>query len=166
VIFVTVGTNEAPFDRLLEAFDRLEREEHLVIQCGASSVRPAGAHCLDFISFAELVEHVRAARVVVTHAGVGSVAVALANGKRPLVVPRLAKFGEAVDDHQVAFARRFATGGQVRLLEDLDALRSALDQDGSAADIDEPQGALAAEIRAYIDAVVGPSQQRLVPDPR
>jgi UDP-N-acetylglucosamine transferase subunit ALG13 len=166
VIFVTVGTNEAPFDRLLEAFDRLERDEQLVIQCGASPIRPPGADCLDFISFAELVDYVRAARVVVTHAGVGSVAVALANGKRPIVVPRLAKFGEAVDDHQVAFARRFAAGGQVRLLEDLEALPSALEQDGSMARVDQPVGALAAELRAYIEAVVGPSPQRLVPDPR
>ncbi|MDX6439999.1 MAG: hypothetical protein QOF45_2582 [Gaiellaceae bacterium] len=166
MIFVTVGTNEAPFDRLLQAFDQVKREEQIVIQCGASSIRPAGADCVDFISFADLVEHVQAARVVVTHAGVGSVAVALANGKRPIVVPRLAEFGEAVDDHQVAFGRRFAAGGQVRLLEDLAVLPAALEQDGSTAQVDEPVGALAAELRAYIEAVVGPSPQRLVPDTR
>lgn len=166
MIFVTVGTNEAPFDRLLEVFDRVERDEQIVIQCGASSIRPAGADCLDFISFAELVEHVRAARVVVTHAGVGSVAVALANGKRPIVVPRLARFGEAVDDHQLAFARRFAAGGQVRLVEDLETLPSALEQYGGAARADEPAGALAVELRAYLEAAIGSSPQRLVPDLR
>jgi beta-1,4-N-acetylglucosaminyltransferase len=166
VIFVTVGTNEAPFDRLLEMLGRVERDEQLVIQCGASSIRPARAECVDFISFTELVEHVRAARLVVTHAGVGSVAVALANGKRPIVVPRLARFGEAVDDHQLAFARRFAASGQVRLVEDLEALPSALEQDGRAARVDEASGALAAELRAYIEAAIGSRPQRLVPDPR
>ena len=166
MIFVTVGTNEAPFDRLVQLFDRLERDEQVVIQCGASSSRPSGADCVDFISFTELVEHVRAARVVVTHAGVGSVAVALANGKRPIVVPRLARFGEAVDDHQLAFARRFAATGQVRLVEELEELPSALDETVGAAEVDTPTGTLARELRAYIDAAVVSSPRRLAPNPR
>jgi UDP-N-acetylglucosamine transferase subunit ALG13 len=166
VIFVTVGTNEAPFDRIVEVFDRLERDEQIVIQCGASSIRPARADCVDFISFTELVEHVRAARVVVTHAGVGSVAVALANGKRPIVVPRLARFGEAVDDHQLAFARRFAATGQVRLVENVEELPSALEETGGAAELDAPTGTLARELRAYIEAAIVSSPRRLAPNTR
>ena len=166
MIFVTVGTNEAPFDRLVERFDRVERDEHVIIQCGASSIRPARAECVDFISFTELVEHVRAARIVVTHAGVGSVAVALANGKHPIVVPRLARFGEAVDDHQLAFARRFAATGQVRLVEDLEELPAALEETGDAAEVHTPTGMLARELRAYIEHAVVSSPRRLAPNPR
>ena len=75
-----------------------------------------------------MVESVTRARVVVTHAGVGSVLVALGAGKRPVVVPRRGRFGEAVDDHQVDFARRFEQAGLVTLVEDADGLEDALAQ--------------------------------------
>lgn len=163
MIFVTVGTNEAPFDRLLAAVDGLEVEETTVVQCGSSALRPAGCECVEFMSFDQIVEHVRAARVVVTHAGVGSVLVALANGKRPIVVPRLAAHGEAVDDHQLAFARRFASEGQVRLVDELDRLRGVLREEGTHTVERRPgpgDGGLAADIRRYIDAELGSSMQR------
>ena len=76
-----------------------------MVQGGALELAAgAGARGSTSSPFDELVEHVRRARVVVSHAGVGSVLTALANGKRPVVVPRLHRFGEAVDDHQLPFA--------------------------------------------------------------
>jgi UDP-N-acetylglucosamine--N-acetylmuramyl-(pentapeptide) pyrophosphoryl-undecaprenol N-acetylglucosamine transferase len=126
VIFVTVGTNEAPFDRLLLALDRLPRGEQLIVQTGASRMRPRGAVCIEQLPFEALADHVRRARVVVMHAGVGSVLVALTNGKRPVIVPRRAEFGEAVDDHQIAFARRFAAAGLATLVEDEETLPAAV----------------------------------------
>ena len=153
MIFATAGTNEAPFDRLLEALDALPRTEPLVVQHGASAVRPRDAHCVDFLAFEELVEHVRAARVVVTHAGVGSVTVALANGKRPLVVPRLRRFGEAVDDHQVVFARRFADAGLVTLVEDpCDLEQAVANGAGDGAGSVAAGGPLVEELAAYVEA--------------
>jgi len=124
VIFVTVGTNEAGFDRLLRAVERIPQDD-LVVQCGHGAHRPRNAHCVDFLSFGELVEHVRKADAVITHAGVGSVMVALGNGKTPIVVPRLHRFGEAVDDHQLDFARRLASNGLVVLVEDAERLAEA-----------------------------------------
>jgi UDP-N-acetylglucosamine transferase subunit ALG13 len=126
MIFVTVGTNETPFDRLLLALERLPAGERLVVQAGASQVRPRGAECVEELPFEALAEYVRRARVVVTHAGVGSILVALTNGKRPVIVPRLEKLGEAVDDHQVVFARRFAEAGLATLVEDVDELPAAV----------------------------------------
>jgi UDP-N-acetylglucosamine transferase subunit ALG13 len=126
MIFVTVGTNETPFDRLVRAVDNLELDEELVVQHGSSTVRPEGARCVDFLPFEELVEHVRRARLVVSHAGVGSVLVALSSGRRPIVVPRLRRFGEAVDDHQAAFAKRLHAAGMVQLVKDPGELRDAL----------------------------------------
>lgn len=117
MIFVTVGTNEARFDRLLEAVAAVDLDEEVVVQRGASNVCPANAQVHDFLPFAVLVDFVRSSRAVVSHAGVGSIIVALANGKRPIVVPRLKEFGEAVDDHQLAFARRFDAQGLVTLAE-------------------------------------------------
>jgi UDP-N-acetylglucosamine transferase subunit ALG13 len=122
MIFVTVGTNEAPFDRLLRAVEGLEFDD-VVVQCGSSSFRPKNATCFEFLAFEKLIEYVRSASLVVAHAGVGSIAVALSNGRKPAVVPRLHQYGEAVDDHQVALGRKLEGRGLVTLVEDPGRLR-------------------------------------------
>ena len=117
-VFVTVGTNEARFDRLVGAAGRLADRERVVLQRGSSGLDAPGTDCHDFMTYQEVCDQVRAARVVVTHAGVGSVGVALHHGKLPIVVPRLRRFGEAVDDHQLLFARQLADLGLAQLVED------------------------------------------------
>jgi UDP-N-acetylglucosamine transferase subunit ALG13 len=150
VIFVTVGTNEARFDRLLHSVDALALDEEIVVQCGSSPVRPSNARCVDFLHFDDMVEHVRGARVVVAHAGVGTVLVALANDRRAIVVPRLQRYGEAVDDHQLDFARRLHEVGLVHLVEDPFDLAEAL-----SLPLDPPAAnghatGLAEELQAYL----------------
>jgi UDP-N-acetylglucosamine transferase subunit ALG13 len=153
MIFVTVGTNEARFDRLLQAVAALTTEEEIVVQHGSSQVRPANAELHDFLPFERMVELIVRARVVVTHAGVGSIMVALGNGKRPVAVPRLKAFGEAVDDHQLAFGRRFARAGLVTLVESPDELGRSLGGDHSAGA--RPRAtALAADLRAFLEQTV------------
>ncbi len=125
-VFVTVGTNEARFDRLVDAAGRLGDRERVVLQRGSSGLDAPGTDCHDFMTYQEVCDHVRAARVVVTHAGVGSVGVALHHGKRPIVVPRLRRFGEAVDDHQLLFARQLAEMGLAQLVEDPADLPAAI----------------------------------------
>jgi exopolysaccharide biosynthesis glucuronosyltransferase PssE len=122
VILVTIGTSE-PFDRLLASLDHLPNGERLVVQTGASTVRPEGAECIDYLAFDHLMELVRDARIVICHAGVGTTLAVLALGKRPIVVPRVAKYGEAVDDHQLEFGQRLAAAGLVTLVQDPASLR-------------------------------------------
>jgi UDP-N-acetylglucosamine transferase subunit ALG13 len=151
MIFVTVGTNEARFDRLLHAVAALPAGEEIVVQYGASIVRPGNATLHDFMPFEQIVEHVRRARVVVTHAGVGSIIVSLSNGKKPVVVPRLKLFGEAVDDHQLFFGRRFAEAGLVTFVESPDDLRGALAAEHDGAGLAPKAGALAGDLRTFIE---------------
>jgi UDP-N-acetylglucosamine transferase subunit ALG13 len=119
MIFVTVGTTHFPFDRLLSAVATLETDEELVVQRGPSHVPLANARVMDFLSFDELNHHVRTAKTVISHAGVGSIMVALSHGKRPIVVPRLERFGEAVDDHQLQVATLLDRADRVRAVDDL-----------------------------------------------
>jgi len=151
MIFATTGTCE-PFDRLLQAFDGIELGEELVVQHGISPVRPRGARCVDFLAYSELVELVRSARVVVTHGGVGSVLTALANGKRPVVVPRLAERGEAIDDHQLEFARKIAAAGVIELVEDPAELGARLVTSHAQPRRVAPDPRLVAELREYLTA--------------
>jgi UDP-N-acetylglucosamine transferase subunit ALG13 len=119
VIFVTVGTTHFPFDRLLSAVAALDTDQELVVQRGPSRVSLGNAWVTDFLAFDKLNDHVRRADIVITHAGVGSIMVALSHGKRPVVVPRLERFGEAVDDHQVQVATQLDRTGRVRAVLDL-----------------------------------------------
>ena len=154
MIFVTVGTNEAPFDRLVEAVRGLPGE--IVLQHGASTVRPGNAQCIESLPYEAMIETMRRAEVVITHAGVGSVLTALAAGMRPVVVPRLRRYGEAVDDHQLEFARHLASSGLVRVVEDPTTLAGALDV-AAAAPLPElgPSRALVSELREYLARVLG-----------
>jgi UDP-N-acetylglucosamine transferase subunit ALG13 len=153
VIFVSVGTNEARFDRLLQAVETLDAPDGLVVQHGPSPVRPRGATCVDYLSFEEMTEHIRSARVLIMHAGVGSILAALGNGVRPVVVPRLKRFGEAVDDHQVAYGRRLHEEGLVELVEDPGGLAEAVARhDGAFAGQVGVEGRLVEELREFIRA--------------
>jgi UDP-N-acetylglucosamine transferase subunit ALG13 len=156
VILVTVGSSTFPFDRLLRAVDALPRDEELVVQHGASGVRPAGARCVEFLPFDDLAALVRQARVVVTHAGVGSILLALSNGRHPVVVPRLRSFGETVDDHQLECARRFGRDGLVTVVEDPALLGAALAaaSDSVAGPAEAADVPLVLELKAYIRAAV------------
>jgi UDP-N-acetylglucosamine transferase subunit ALG13 len=159
MIFVSVGTHEAPFDRLLRSVYALALDEQIVVQRGPSRVRSSGRVVeAEYLSFDEVVRHIRKARAVVMHAGVGSVMVALANGKRPIVMPRLHRFDEHVDDHQLELARRLEAHGLVTLVEQLEALREALEREA------EPPGRmsdapwLGNDLGEYLAAHLGASR--------
>ena len=157
MIFVTVGTNEARFDRLLGEVERLSLDEDLVIQHGHSSpIRVPGARIVAFMPFDEMVETIQRARAVVTHAGVGSIMVSLANAKRPIVVPRRKAFAEAVDDHQLQLGRRFADAGLVTLVETPSDLAGALKGQQPAPSV-MAAGSLAADLRSYLERVIAPA---------
>jgi UDP-N-acetylglucosamine transferase subunit ALG13 len=69
---------------------------------------------------------------VISHAGVGSIMVALSHGKRPIVVPRLERFGEAVDDHQLQVATLLDRAGRVTAVDDLADLGAVVASTASA----------------------------------
>lgn len=154
-VLVTVGTGEARFDRLLHAVSHLDLEgERMVVQYGSSSVLPEGADCVDFLPFDDLDALMRSARAIVCHAGIGSVAMALAHGRRPIVVPRLSEHGEAVDDHQVFFARRLEAAGLATVVDEPERLNAAL-AGGHSAPTPDAAPDLAAAIGAALDELLG-----------
>jgi beta-1,4-N-acetylglucosaminyltransferase len=151
MIFVTIGTSE-PFERLLGGLPLPPAGEELVVQMGESNTQPAGATCLTYMAFDELADYVRRARLVVTHAGVGTIMVAHQADKRCIVVPRLARFGEAIDDHQLLLARRLDALGIVTLVEDMRMLPEVLAAaNGSLEPVDDwhPAG-LASELGDFL----------------
>lgn len=111
MIFVTLGTHEQPFDRAVDVVGELETTgEEMLIQHGSTPARQDmhNAEWVKYLEWDALTASMRHAEVVVTHAGVGSAVTAIRAGKKPIMVPRLARFGEHVDDHQLELAQRLA----------------------------------------------------------
>jgi UDP-N-acetylglucosamine transferase subunit ALG13 len=127
VIFATVGSHPTyRFERLLSALEALPADEELVVQHGPGP-RPANAtHAVPWMTFAEIVEHMEHAEHVVSHAGAGTILCASSVGQVPIVFPRLQRFGETVDDHQVELARRLAEDGQLVVVESAPELVEAV----------------------------------------
>lgn len=107
MIFVTLGTHHDPFSRLIDGLDALPAAD-LIVQYGHSLPPREASSTADFLPFADMVERIRRADAVITHAGVGSILLCLRNGHVPLVVPRQRRHGEHVDDHQVELTRALA----------------------------------------------------------
>lgn len=112
MIFVTVGTHEQQFNRLVECVDRLKGEgkitEDVFVQTGFSTYEPQHCQWSKLIPFDLMKQYYADARIVITHGGPASFIDALKIGKTPIVVPRQAQFGEHVNDHQVDFAEQVA----------------------------------------------------------
>jgi UDP-N-acetylglucosamine transferase subunit ALG13 len=117
MIFVTVGTHEQPFDRLVEEVDRIKGAGRLAdrvfIQTGYSTYRPRFCEHREFISFREMMDRTESARLVITHGGPGSIMPVIYLGKIPVAVPRQKRFNEHVDNHQVSFCRKIAAKGKI-----------------------------------------------------
>lgn len=109
MLFVTVGNATQPFIRLLRAIDELktagEISGHVVLQVGrASSFRPQSCEYHDVVPYERFTELIAEADVIVSHAGAGTLTHVMGIGKTPVVMPRRAKYGEHVDDHQLELA--------------------------------------------------------------
>lgn len=107
MILVTVGTHDQGFDRLVCSMDRLARQcdERVIVQRGSSTYRPRYARHFRFTTGQEMVNLTREARVVVSHAAAGAIILSLNYGKPLVLVPRLRKLGEHLDDHQLELAK-------------------------------------------------------------
>jgi len=125
VIFVTVGTHQQPFPRLIEALASLEPAD-LIVQHGNSPAPEGAREAVPFLPFPDILDRMRAAQAVVSHAGVGSILLARRLGHTPVVVPRQRRYDEHVDDHQVGLTRAFAEVHLVIPVWDVNGLKAAV----------------------------------------
>lgn len=126
MVFVTLGSQKFQFNRLLRTVDQLIEQnsitEPVFAQTGASDYIPkhyASSAFLDRDSFAQKVQE---SAVVITHGGTGAIVGALKQGKPVIAVPRLARYGEHVDDHQLQLLQQFEEMGMIAVCYDLDKL--------------------------------------------
>ena len=113
MIVLNVGTESFGFDRLVRAVDEaaLGLGEPVFAQIGSCAHEPRAMEHARLVPFDELRARLTSASRVVCHAGAGTTLLAMSLGHVPVLLPRLAKHGEHVDDHQVEFAERLAERG-------------------------------------------------------
>jgi beta-1,4-N-acetylglucosaminyltransferase len=116
MIFLTVGT-QFPFDRLVKAVDKIASQngfdERIFGQVGTTLYRPINFRAVASLEKNKFDKYLREAKAIISHAGMGTILMALEYKKPLLVMPRLKRYGEAVNDHQVDITRKFEQLGHI-----------------------------------------------------
>ena len=130
MIFVTLGSQKFQFDRLLRALDELLEEgviaDTIFAQTGASTYTPKNYEYIPFMDREAFAAAMDKADLVITHAGTGAIISAVKKGKKVIAVPRLAKYGEHVDDHQIQIVNQFKDMNLIMGVYSCDDLAEAL----------------------------------------
>lgn len=132
MILVVLGTHELPFTRLLIEIDRLKDngfiQEEVVVQHGHTEYQSENMLLHPFVSYEEMERLYEGARMIITHAGTGSVMMGLRKNKTVIAAPRLKKYGEHNDDHQLQLVSVFATQGHILVWNDGDHLDEIMEE--------------------------------------
>ncbi len=128
MIYVTVGSHYQSFDRLIKKIDDLidQIDEEVVMQIGYSTYLPQRAAYFHFCPIQKAQGLIQKAALIVSHAGIGTIISARRFGKPMVIVPRLKKYHEHNNDHQLEIAETVKTRPWVRVVEDLDLLEESI----------------------------------------
>ena len=132
MIFVTLGTQNNSFHRLLEEIqkniDNGKIKEEVIVQNGYTKFESSKMKLIKEISQDEFNRLIDQASLVITHGGVGSIISAITKGKKVIAVPRLKKYNEHVNDHQIEIIDSFNEKGFIIGIHSVEELGEALDK--------------------------------------
>ena len=167
MIFVTVGFQGA-FDRLIGAVDEWAAQRSrsdIFAQIGKGKYVPKHMRFADFVDPSEFRRLVEEAKLVVAHAGIGSILSSLELGKPIVVMPRRAKFREQRNDHQIATAEYFERRGRVTVAYEAESLAEKLDHALTLEDSEripsQAPSQLIHNIRSFLSDRLAPEDLRL-----
>lgn len=126
MILVTLGTQDKPFTRLLDAIQREidngNIKDRVVVQAGCTKYDTKDMELFDLIPLEDFDKLMGECDLLITHGGVGSIITGLKKDKKVIAVPRLAKYGEHINDHQKQIIEKFSEAGNIIGVSDLDDL--------------------------------------------
>lgn len=130
MIFITLGSQKFQFNRLLIEIDRLVEEkkinEEVFAQIGYSDYKPKNYKYKEFLDRDKFAEIMSRCNKVITHGGTGAIVGAVKRGKKVIAVPRLAKYGEHVDDHQLQIIEQFTEMNFILGVKEVDEIENKL----------------------------------------
>jgi len=118
MILVTLGTQDKKFNRLLEKIDELidngKIEDEVVVQAGfTKDYKSDNMKIFELISKEEFDNLIKKCDILITHGGVGAILTGLKYNKKVIAVPRLKKYKEHVNDHQIQIVSNFHDEGYI-----------------------------------------------------
>ncbi len=132
MIFVTLGTNDESFARLLKAIDKeIEKgtiKERVVVQAGCTKYKSKNMEIFDLIPRDEFDKYISECDLLITHGGVGSILTGINHGKKVIAVPRLAKYNEHGNDHQLQIVDNFSERKYILAVKDLNKLGKTIEK--------------------------------------
>lgn len=132
MIFVCLGSQQYPFDRLLKKLDELKGagkiREEIFAQIGSSNYIPEFYSWERFITQEVYEKKLDEASMVISHGGTGAIVKALKKGKKVIAIPRQAKYGEHADDHQFQIVDFMYENGYVYKVVEMSELQGTIDQ--------------------------------------
>lgn len=131
MIFITLGSQKFQFDRLLKEIDKLvvakKLNDEIFAQVGYSTYKPKHYQYKAFLDREEFAKWEGKADIVITHGGTGAIIGAVKKGKKVIAVPRLARYGEHVDDHQTQLIAQFKEQNLICGLDDVSQIEKGLE---------------------------------------
>ena len=132
MILVTLGTQDKSFIRLVKEIDRLVSKkiikEKVIVQLGCTKYKSKDLETFDLIEFDKLEKLTKEANLIITHGGVGSILTGLKYDKKVIALPRLAKYKEHTNDHQIQIVNEFYNTGYILKCDDPKDLEEVLKQ--------------------------------------
>lgn len=132
MIFVTLGTQDKSFSRLLEAIDREivngNIKEKVVVQAGLTEYKSSNMEIFDLIPADEFDSYIEKSDLIITHGGAGSILTAIKKNKKVIAAARLSKYKEHTNDHQKQIVREFADQGYILELRDFNKLGKIIEK--------------------------------------
>lgn len=111
LIFITLGTQKFPFPRLLNQVEYLLKNNFIndtvICQTGFTKFHSDQMQCFNFIEKDFFQECLKNSDLIISHAGAGTITSALKNNKNLIIVPRMQKYHEHIDDHQLEISHIF-----------------------------------------------------------
>lgn len=155
MIFVSVGMHIQGFDRLIQKMDEIagEIDEEVIMQIGFTQYQPKNAKYFNSINELQKIQELnRKARIVVCHGGAGTIITALAEGTPVIAIPRLKKYNEHLNDHQLELVNELAKNGIITKVQDINELEHLIKiHDGKKVEIKKERELLIKTLREYID---------------
>lgn len=130
MIFVTLGTQDKQFPRLLDAvqkqIDKGNIKEEVIVQAGQTKYKSDDMKIFDLIDQETFERYIKECDILITHGGVGNILTGLNHNKKIIAAARLYKYGEHTNDHQVEMVDKFSKDGYILSLENFDKLDEVL----------------------------------------
>ncbi|MDO4500000.1 MAG: PssE/Cps14G family polysaccharide biosynthesis glycosyltransferase [Erysipelotrichaceae bacterium] len=118
MIFVSLGTQDKPFKRLCDYLEHSDIDDEIIVQSGFTDYQSDKLKVFKYIEKADFERYLNEADYVICHAGVGTIVNCLKLNKKILTVPRLSKYGEHQNDHQLQIAEAYRQKGYILVMQD------------------------------------------------